>query len=393
VTVNFDVTAFEKGVNAEVRFEITEGIQFAGLGRENGELDKDRGYQFSRQLVFTQPGEHKVIAQVIAGTPEYRFGRRETIYVQVDGRGVRYSKTPFNAPDPDAPMLAPQRDYNALSNMMPASGGQLTLPEIEIPKVDRNGKPRDGGEGQGGPDVPTTVHGFWRYRHTDATLHTGYGTAAEAWDQDDFSADDFLGAVAVGFDGSWSIDFDNNTDGGLEPGTADVYITFVSNNSEVQVHRANDTQYETSTAVLFPNITGGVHNAGSWFADWGTNGVSDNNERAFQLLDDLTRGWNSGNNFGHNAHKTFCEWYLGSTDGSYYTRSEDRIYLEDSDVSSVDVVKHEYGHSYHDSFNGENDWPPGAGGAHSFTGHYTDGLALTEGYGTYFSCASQGDDR
>ena len=393
VTVNFDVTAFEKGVNAEVRFEITEGIQFAGLGRENGELDKDRGYRFSRQLVFTQPGEYKVIAQVIAGIPEYRFGRRETIYVRADGRGVRYSKTPFNAPDPDAPMLAPQRDYNALSNLMAGTGGQLTLPEIEIPKVDRNGKPLDGGEGQGGPDVPTTVHGFWRYMHTDGTAHAGYGTAAEAWDQDDFSADDFLGAVAVGFDGSWSIDFDNNTDGGLEPGTADVYITFVTNNSEVQVHRANDTQYETSTAVLFPNIPGGVHNAGAWRADWGTNGVSDNNERAFQLLDDLTRGWNSGNNFGHNAHKTFCEWYLGSTDGSYYTRSEDRIYLEDSDVSSVDVVKHEYGHSYHDSFNGENDWPPGAGGPHSFTGHYTDGLALTEGYGTYFSCASQGDDR
>src|SRR5687767_14461926 len=101
VTVNFDVTAFERGVDAEVRFEVTEGIQFAGLGRETGTLDKDRGYRFSRQLVFTRPGEYKVVAQVIAGIPEYRFGRRETIYVQADGNGVRYSKQPFIQVDPD----------------------------------------------------------------------------------------------------------------------------------------------------------------------------------------------------------------------------------------------------------------------------------------------------
>jgi hypothetical protein len=62
-------------------------------------------------------------------------------------------------------------------------------------------------------------------------------------------------------------------------------------------------------------------------------------------------------------------------------------------MASIDVVLHEYGHSFHDSFNGDNDWPPGAGGNHWFTNHYTDGLALTEGYGTYFSCISQGDDR
>ena len=390
VTINFDVTAFEKGVDADIAFEITEGVQFAGLGRERGELAKDKGYRFSRQLVFNQPGRFEVSARAIAGTNEYRFGRRETLYVEVDARGIRYSDKPFNMLDGDvatpSPILAGRSEPLPL---FPAV--RMPLPETEVPTVDPKGRRLDGGIG--GPDVSTTVTGFWRYRHTDGTLHEGYGTAAEAWDQDDFSADDFLGTVAVSTDASWSITFDNNSDGGLEPGTADVYITFVSNNSEVQVHNAADNEYRTSTAVLFPNITGGTHNAGGWFADWGTNGVSDHNERAFQLQDDLTRGWSSGVGFGHNAHKTFCEWYLGSTDGSYYSRDENRIYIEDTDISSVDVIKHEYGHSYHDSFNGENDWPPGAGGQHSFTGHYTDGLALTEGYGTYFSCASQGDDR
>lgn len=391
-TLNFDVMTFERGVNAEVRFEITEGIRFGGPGTETGELAKDRGYRFSRQLVFSQPGRYKVIAQVIAGIPEYRFGRRETLYVDASGTGIRYSSRPFDQSDSDAPLGAPQRDYSALSNLI-AVRGKFELPGTDAPKVDRNGKPLAGGEGVGGPDVPTTVFGTWRYQHTDGTIHTGYGTAAEAWDEDQFSADDFLGDIVVLPDGTWSIDFDNNSDGGAEPGTADVYITFRTNNSEVQIHRADDTVYSTSTAVLFPNITGGSHNAGGWRADWGVNGVSDHNERAFELIDGLTRAWSAGIGFGHNAHKTFCEWYLGSTDGSYYRRAEDRIYYEDSDVSSIDVLMHEYGHSFHDSFNGEGDWPPGAGGPHSFTGHYTDGLALTEGYGTYFSCAAQGDDR
>jgi hypothetical protein len=260
------------------------------------------------------------------------------------------------------------------------------LPQTELPPG--AGAARSGS----GNDVLSTIYGYWRYRHTDGTLHTGYGTAAEAWDDDGGTGDDFLGSVAVGFDGYFEISFDNGEQSG-GTGTADVYVRFRTTNTEVRVHNASDDIYTTATAVLFPNITGGSHNAGSWYADWGTNGVSDNNERAFQLEDDLTRGWNSGVIFGHNAHQTFCEWYLGSNDGAYYRRSEDRIYINDNHVSSIDVILHEYGHSYHDSFNGDNDWPPGAGGSHSFTGHYTDGLALTEGYATYFSCASQGDDR
>jgi hypothetical protein len=386
VTVNFDVTAFEKGVNAEVRFEITEGIQFAGLGRETGELDKNRGYRFSRQLVFTHPGEYKVIAQVIAGVPEYRFGRRETIYVQASGAGIRHSKRPFNATNSDSPNGGVQRDYGALSHLISGGRGQLALPEVEFPKVDPNGKPLDGGESSGGPDVPTTVYGYWRYLHTDGTFHWGYGAQAQAWDQDDFSADDFLGSVIVNSVGYYEIDFDNNSDGGVEPGTADVYISWVTDNSEVQVHNASDTVYRNSTGVIFPNIAGGSHNVGTY-------NPLGSGIRANQLEDELTRGWSDGVGFGHNAHKTFCEWYPGSTDGAYYRRSEDRIYINDDHVSSIDVTLHEYGHSYHDSFNGEDDWPPGAGGNHSFTGHYTDGLALTEGYATYFSCAAQGDDR
>jgi hypothetical protein len=389
--INFEVVSLEKGVDATVRFDIPAGVGVQGSRTETGTLEKERGYQFSRSIVFERPGRYVIAAQAIAGIPEYRFGRRNTLYVEVDGRGIRYSETPFETLDSGGPTPAPL--FAGRNEPKKIFGtNQSTLPQTEIPKVDGNGKPLDGGEGYG-TDANATVYGYWRYRHTDNTLHEGYGTAAEAWDQDDFSGDDFLGSVAVGTDGYWEITFDNNSDGGVEPGTADVYITFASNNSEVQVHNAADDQYRTSTAVLFPNIGGGSHNAGSWYADWGTNGVSDSNERAFQLEDSLTRAWSFGVGVGHNAHKTFCEWYVGSTDGAYYRRSEDRIYIHDATLPSIDVIRHEYGHSFHDSFNGEGDWPPGAGGSHTLTGHFTDGLALTEGYGTYFSCASQGDDR
>ncbi len=384
VQVNFDVLSLEKGVNAEVRFDNVPGVQIAGRLVETGDFSANQAYRFSRTYVFSQPGRYEIAAQAIAGIPEYRFGRRNHLYVDVTGSGIRYSDKPFDQPD-----VTPFGGAQRAQTLQPPPlfmQNTLPLPTAEFPKTDPNGKPLDGGEGTGGPDVPTTVYGYWRYMHTDGTFHWGYGAQAQAWDQDDFSADDFLGSVIVNSVGYYEITFDNNSDGGLEPGTADVYISWITDNSEVQVHNASDTVYRNSTGVIFPNITGGSHNAGTY-------NPLGSGIRANQLEDELTRGWSAGVTFGHNAHKTYCEWYPGSTDGAYYRRSENRIYINDDHVSSIDVILHEYGHSFHDSFNGEDDWPPGAGGNHSLTGHYTDGLALTEGYATYFSCAAQGDDR
>jgi len=386
VQINFDVMALEKGVNAEVRFDNTDGVQMAGRAVETGDFSANKPYRFSRTYVFSEPGSYEISAQAIAGVPEYRFGRRNTLYVEVDERGIRYSDTRPTAGDSDGLLSAPTLAGRNEPRPLIANRTALLLPETEIPAG------AGGTRFASGNDVSATVYGYWRYRHTDGTLHAGYGTAAEAWDDDGATGDDFLGSAAVASDGYFEITFDNGEQTG-GAGTADVYITFRTTNTEARVHNAVDDIYSTSTAVLFTNIAGGSHDAGSWYADWGTNGVSDSNERAYQLEDDLTRAWSSGISFGHNAHQTFCEWYLGSTDGAYYRGSEDRIYINDNHVSSIDVIKHEYGHSFHDSFNGENDWPPGAGGPHSLTGHYNDGLALTEGYATYFSCASQGDDR
>ncbi|MDQ2986799.1 MAG: hypothetical protein M3R13_08780 [Armatimonadota bacterium] len=390
VDLHFDVRTFEAGRNAEVRFDVPRSVGLDGPSVETGTLEADRGYRFTRTIVFDKFGTYEIAAQAIAGVSEYRFGRRNRLYVVVDERGIRYSERPFDFVEADALSPSPVFGGRGEPRRLFEPRTALQLPGVEIPKVDPEGG--SSARPAGGPDAATTVFGYWRYRHTDATLHDGYGTAAEAWDDDGETGDDFLGDVAVGSDGYYEINFDNGEQTG-GAGTADVYLTFRTNNSEVQVHNAPNNEYATSTNVIWTNITGGSHNAGTYFADWGTNGISDHNERAFQLLDDLTRGWSTGVGFGHNAHKTFCEWYLGSTDGAYYRRAENRIYINDAHVSSIDVTLHEYGHSYHDSFNGDDDWPPGAGGSHWFTNHYTDGLALTEGYGTYFSCAAQNDDR
>jgi hypothetical protein len=385
VTLHFDVTAMERGVGAEIRFEITEGVQFLGRGRETGDLEKGRGYRFSRQVVFNRPGTYEIAAQAIAGIPQARFGRRDQVFVQVSEDRVRYSiNVPFGPTADDNPNG--QAERSATNTMKPLFyQNVLPTPGAEAPKTDPDGKMLDGGEGGGGVAAATTVTGHWRYQHTDGTFHWGYGAQAQAWDDDVASGDDLLDIDIVDSVGYFELNFDNLSDGGAEPGTADVYIRWITDNSEVQVHNAADVVYANATGVIFPDITGGSHEAGTWHPL--------SNQRAFQLEDKLTRGWSFAQGFGHDPHKTFCEWYTGSVDGAYYRRSEDRIYIHDATVPSIDVILHEYGHSFHDSFNGDADWPPGAGGPHWFTNHYTDGLALTEGYGTYFCCAAQGDDR
>jgi hypothetical protein len=386
--------------DTEIEFQFPPEMTSQGSAlRNQTALVVGEPQQFAASATFNQPGRYAVSVSAIAGDDSYRFGKRRTLYIDASAAGVTISARPF-AEAAEKVLAAPVELVEGTESIVPAdipaewsTPPPTSLDEIKTDPQGRPLTPEDRHVGNG-TDATATVYGYWSYRHGDGSLHAGYGTQVVLWDSDTFSGDDLLGSTVAADNGYWTVSFDNDSDGGLESGTADVYVQFRTYHGDGQVENSSGDYYSTATGVLFSNIGGGSSNAGSWFADWGTNGVADSTERAWEVHDYMSRAWAHGYyDLGHDTHFTHVSWYDGSVDGTYYTTGDNHIHLAEMDYNSPDVIMHEFGHDVMDSIYGDADWPPGSGGPHSLTGHYTTGLAWTEGWATWYSCSAQGNDR
>lgn len=403
-TLVFTVT-LDKSVaqtNATVDFQLPHQVSSRGGALSvSAPLVAGEPREFPISVTLDAAGSCQITASVIAGDEDYTFGQRRTLYLTVAKDKVLVSAikpTAADGPECAAPTLI-NPDDQVVTTRMPEEMRHPAPPVGELPTTDRDGMPLgpDAGMDEGGEfgeRATTTITGGWRYRHGDGTLHTGYGTVVYAWDDDNLDADDLLGSAIVDDAGGFSITFDNNTDSVFEGGTADVYVEFRTTNGVCNVHTngGSGVVFTTATGVVLPNVAGGNQSVGSWFADWGTNGVADSNERAWEVMDYMSRAWAHANyTLGYGPHYTYTQWYDGSVDGTYYNPPTNRIHLHEMDFNSPDVLMHEFGHNLMDSVYAEV-WVPGSGGAHSFTGHYNQALAWTEGWATWFSCSAQGND-
>ncbi len=394
VRLVFRAMAMEAGGDAEIYFEIPpEMTLHGGQTTMRGTLEKGRAYEFAVTVSIERPGQFEVRASAVAGVPEARFGRRESLYIDYDGASIKVSKTGPKADHESPPVpMGTQLNETITDVERPAEWGPVPITPRSQIKTDPNGEPLQEEGGGVGIQAPVTVTGYFRYRHNDGTLHGAYGTQAFLWDDDTLSPDDLMAQVVCDSNGFYSATFDNNDP---EGGTTDLYVEWRTYNGAISVHdNSGSGGWYTGAGSIVANIPNGNFDYGSWYYDTGTPGVADGIERAYQVCDIGSAGWAHGNyTLGFTPHYTYFQWYDNSTDGTYYTRSQDRVFLQEPDFMSPDVVIHEFGHSFHDSVYGETDWPPGAGGSHWFTNHYTPGLAITEGYATYYSCSAQGDEQ
>lgn len=395
----FRVMSMEPGPKAEVRFDLPPQVALRGGNvLETGTLQAKKAYAFDIDVAVVGTGHFEIHATAMAGVPEARFGRRETLYVDNDGTRVIVST---KKPSRDTRDGVPTQMGSGPNEVMTDDLMDPTWAPPPLLKVD----PIDddnGGTWIHGPraEAPlglaaafgnVTVTGTWRYRHGDSTLHAGYGTQVFFWDDDTFSGDDLMAQAIVADDGSFSATFDNNDP---EGGTTDIYVEFRSYNGAVTIHDNSGTGgwFHTATGVIANNIPDGTFSVGGWYADWGTNGVADDNERAYEVTDYMSRAWAHVNYaLGYGPHYTWIQWYDGSSDGTYYQPSEDRIHLSEMDFNSPDVMMHEFGHNVMDSAYAEV-YIPGSGGSHWFTNHYNTALAMSEGWATWYSCSAQGDN-
>jgi len=121
--------------------------------------------------------------------------------------------------------------------------------------------------------------------------------------------------------------------------------------------------------------------------------IADGAAGAFNIFDMGIETWIFIKELGKTSlasgHKMTFYWEGGKGQGTYLQYPDNYIYingtLNDPDEFDDDVILHELGHFVANNFSKDNT----PGGDHSITGHYDPRLSWSEGWATYWSCATR----
>jgi len=257
----------------------------------------------------------------------------------------------------------------------------------------------DGASGHGGNSIVSAAAlnndplatGNLSLKYNDGTFHAAWGWVAIAWQQ-------FFGIwIETGWSyvdgaGNWSINFPQL------PGVNQVFIEYRAANRFVQLQDANANIYAWGDTW---NIDGPTVNVGSRYADLSANGDLPNMDK---LYAGSTEVWVKFYNNGMNAlrdspieitfpnslssgHCIYNKDSNGNTVPNYAwscsQSSDGKIWIISAHGDKF-VAQHEIAHSIHSYYWGGN-LPSGSGSAHSLTGCYNGGLALTEGFADFLA--------
>ncbi len=367
-----NVTTEVDGAAPELRLEVPKIAGVPAPAKTVLKLDDFKAkklYQIPLTVQLGTSGTYAIAVDIKAGDDKLKFGRKPTLYITHDAQGVRVDT---ENPVPPQPI---QGDIGGGAH-------QMTPQEIASVKVNASPDRVKAFKNADHPPANTTIIGHLQYRGSDTGIHPAFGSMAEAYHWNG-SSSTFLASAPVNYDGSFSI--------GINSGYNVFIVLRSSGGWWVQVLDSGNNGIWGSTSVLWNNITPGTHDAGYWYWDWATQGVSDSWERAYEVLDYGTTAWSyTYYSLGFGVNQTNISWFPGKT--GWPNQWNHSINIPDAWYSSQDVVMHEYGHSQHQACFDTADWPPNATGDHAFYGHSNQNLAYTEGYATYFAAAAQGGE-
>lgn len=394
VTVVFSMLPFEYLHNAEISWDVSDGITVLTPPREqsfqNQQLDTKGVSQFQLVVRFTQAGRYAISASVVERGEGFTMGRRVSLYfeVRLDG-SIEVSRTPFWEPlkeIPNAQSVSPTERITDPPEDSLSSLGGVPPPDFVSVSDDETVTPQ-------GPNGTARVRGYFYYRHRDNTLHGAYGALVQIWDRDTYSGDDLLAEAVIAPNGFFETpDFDNGNDGDpFDDSSQEPYVRWYARNGRVNVvHYTNGHNFQVNGPSR-DDLPDGVWDIGGWFIDTDGPGnyPDDGWEAAYEICDALSRAWASYNyGLGYDLALVNCRWQEGGSDGAYYNGGSQRITLRDGDQQDDSVIFHEYGHHVMQVVKGG--FPPGSGGAHNWFGCYTGGLAWSEGWATYSGQSSLG---
>jgi hypothetical protein len=239
------------------------------------------------------------------------------------------------------------------------------------------------------------IRGNMSMLYPDGTYHAAWGWVVRGWQQVLF----FWIPTAwtyVGGDGSWQLN--------LPIANSPVFVEYRPANRFVQLQDAGGNVYAWGDSW---NLTGPVTDIGYRAADFSNNGDLPNVHKLYVGATDVwIKFYNNGMNalrdspievtFPNNLNSGHCIYNTDSNGMTVPTyawscseTANGRIWVIPAHADNF-VVQHEIGHSIN-SYYWNNSMPPGAGGAHSLTQCYNNGLALSEGFANFLAYWTQFD--
>ncbi|MCH7733404.1 MAG: T9SS type A sorting domain-containing protein [Candidatus Marinimicrobia bacterium] len=228
------------------------------------------------------------------------------------------------------------------------------------------------GKGTQAASITVTISGTVNFWDSNNQSHSFANGTVEFWD-DDVWWDDHLGSTTTNASGYFSKTV-SGTDGWFDS-EIEIYLKIKTSNSKVRVYNQNGNMY---------NFVNGTVQTSGGTINWGTVTLSWGSYAACSIFNWMNESWNFTNNNGYDPGLIRANY--PNSAGSYFSRSNNRIYIESSDWiwSAEDVTRHEYGHNL--MYNAQGGWwPPNTGGGHTFTSTLHENFAWTEGWGTAFT--------
>ena len=226
------------------------------------------------------------------------------------------------------------------------------------------------------------INGRFTYRGLDNTYHPGWNWFVEVWWKKSNNRWSKLGAKYIAWDGRWSMDLNKN---GFEGQNIHVfyrpggYYLMPQNHQEESYWWKDPVWNNISTNYSIGNRSvdlssngtlaglGDVYHSGLlYWHKFYSNNLNPERDNAIKLF--FPNTWFDCNDLNWNdvdSNTWSCAW-------------EDRVWLIPAHSDQY-TIQHELGHQLMNEYwNGQG--PDGAGGAHTLSRCYNDGLALSEGF-------------
>ena len=326
--LNVEIRALKVAPNTLIEIKVpAEGFEIvSGNTQFTENLSAGSTAIYQLEVLPTAAGQYTIAASARSEEPDYMFGKREEIYVNIGAGFSELSKS------------------RLILEMSDTRSGAVKIENDSEPptQVLPNPKTRDGQEvsyyaapGTG----PTVVRGYWFYQDESGVDRPLRDARVEIRSSGS-SGDSRLGITHTDDNGYyvWS----DNSNGELDISGLDIYAkVFSTDNRSVQVTDFSSTNnlYNAVTDV-HPNVSDGEVDMGSYSLNDG------NNRQAWYIYDLIANdafdflavnvGW-------RNTYLLQVKWSPTYKDGTYYEEGGP-INLIDDDGWDSDVFLHEYGH-------------------------------------------------
>jgi hypothetical protein len=371
-------------------------------------IAKGGASEYSTTMLFSSEGNMSVTCTALGpnhnGT---RWGDAKTLYYNVSASAVNegwnmsenFQRNAAKLLDENAPELAAATSEfsSSVPGPEPVSpdGSQLSEPSNPITQATTCYKGRwyfyDRGTYDAASGTPATTA-----NRAKMTLRPLVWSSIWLYDDDGRSGDDYLGAAFTDENGYWSYCVTNpQSDGDY----IDLYVQAAMASTWYDVSTSSSYNpyywYTSNGTATWSNTSGANFNTGAWYVP-----NTSTNLLAAWTYNDLTRA----NMYLRDPHRVNSDpsapttmeytvgfsmvsrtkWTPSSTDGTYYTFSDDTIHLQGNDPRTYSALTHEWGHFVMNRLYGDDsEWPAGDGNCpspHYYNGVSTKNCAWSEGW-------------